>query len=377
MLHCFVRRHAVLRLSRLHCVRFATSASSPLLGGGTNSGDPHFVVEYLVNSCGFSVEGANKASKPLARLQSTEKPDAVIAFFRSQGIDGANLRKIISYKPRFLCWDVESKLAPKFQCLRDLGLSESDLVDVIMMHPTVIACNVQHTLLPKLNIWESLFGSRELLLKNLRKRGWFFSNSIEKVVRPNLNFLRDECGIPPERASLVIKMHPTFIVQNPDSLRALVDRAEGMGFTRGSQNFLWILDVLLGVSREKVEAHFKLMNSFGWSKSEFCNAIEKQPNFLQASTELLQRKMEFLVKDIGLAPSDIAIRPKILSLGFKTRLIPRFQVMNLLESERLWTSQGKLHMFFSMPHPKFQEKFVLPYKDKIPKLLDIFENCCS
>ncbi|XP_042441202.1 transcription termination factor MTERF8, chloroplastic-like [Zingiber officinale] len=329
LLHSAIRRHALLPLSRLF---FSTSTSSPLSGGGISSRDPHFMVEFLVNSCGFSMEEASKASKPLAHLQSTENPEAVLAFFRSQ---------------------------------------ESDLVYAILNNPTIMSLNVQHTLLPRLNVWESLFGSRELLLKNLRKRYWFLSSNIENVVRPNLNFLRDECDIPLERASLILKIHPTFIVQNPNSLRALVDRAEGMGFTRRSRIFLWILDILSRTSREKVDAHSKLMNSFGWSDSEFCTAIEKQPNIMHYSTDLLRIKMEFLIKDIGLTPSDIASRPKFLALSLKKRLIPRFQVMKILESEELWTSKGKLNMFFIMPDPKFMKKYILPYKDKFPKLLEI------
>ncbi|KAG6468837.1 hypothetical protein ZIOFF_073530 [Zingiber officinale] len=66
-------------------MNFATSISSPLLGGGTNSGDLHFVVEYLMNSCGFSTEEVDKASESLAHLESTKKPGIVIAFFRYHG----------------------------------------------------------------------------------------------------------------------------------------------------------------------------------------------------------------------------------------------------------------------------------------------------
>ncbi|KAG6471873.1 hypothetical protein ZIOFF_069320 [Zingiber officinale] len=144
----------------------------PLSCGSTSSRDPHFMVKYLLNSCGFSEEEASKASKHLAHLRSTENPDAVLAFFRSQGIDGANLRKMISSRPTFLCCNVESNLTPKFQFLRDLGSSQSDLVHVIVRHP-VVSFNVQRTLLLKLNVWENLFGSRELLLKNVRKWSWF------------------------------------------------------------------------------------------------------------------------------------------------------------------------------------------------------------
>ncbi|XP_074570723.1 transcription termination factor MTERF8, chloroplastic-like [Curcuma longa] len=370
MLQSLVRRHALTPLFQLRLVFYSTVTSAST-SGATASPDPPFMVDYLVNSCGFSADGASKVSESLPLFRSTEKPDAVLGFLRSQGFDGANLRKIISWRPRVLGWDVEANLVPKFKFLRDMGLSESDVIDVLLRHPIIMALNLQNTLLPRLKAWESLFGSREILLNNLRKRNWFLSNKIEKV-RLNLNFLRDECGIPEARISLVFKRHPCFIVQNPESLRALVDRAEEMGISRKSAMFLWILDVLQGVNREKFESQGKLMNSFGWSNSDFIAAIKTYPHFLCLSTEVLQRKMEFLVKDVGMAPLDVAKKSVFLALSLEKRLIPRLHVMEILKSEGLWTSQDTLRRFFLSPGPKFLQKYVLPYKDKLPKLLEIF-----
>ncbi|KAG6488172.1 hypothetical protein ZIOFF_056931 [Zingiber officinale] len=370
MLHSLVRRHALLPPMQL-CRVFLCTGTSASSAGGTASPDPHFMVEYLVDTCGFSADGASKASKLLPRIQSTEKADAVLGFFRSQGIDGANLRRIIAWKPALLGWDVETNLAPKFKLLREMGLSESDIISVLRVHPIVIGYNSQTTLLRRFKIWESLFGSKEILLKNLRSSGWFFSSNIENVVHPNMNFLRDECGIPDDRISLAIQKHPSFISQNPYALRALVDRADGIGIPRESGMFLWILFVLHGVSKEKFEAHVKLMNSFGLSKSDLLTAVKKHPTFLRLSTELLQGKMELLVKDVGIAPLDIAYHPKPLGLSLEKRLIPRFRVMEILKSEGLWKSTNKLHIFFSSSGPNFLQKYVLPYKDKLPKLLEV------
>ncbi|XP_074571010.1 transcription termination factor MTERF8, chloroplastic-like [Curcuma longa] len=369
-LHSLVRRHALLPSIQLRRVFFSTGTSASS-SGVTASPDPHFMVDYLVNSCGFSADDASKVFKTHPRLRSTEKPDAVVGFLRSQGFEGDNLRKIIAWKPRVLGWDVETKLAPKFNFLHDMGLSVSDAVNVVMLHPDILSVNIQNTLLPKLKVWESLLGSREILLKNLRRGNRFIGNSIENVVRPNLNFLRDECGIPEDRVSLVIKSHPSFIVLNPNTLRALVDRVDGLGVPRGSAMFLWILYVLHAVSREKFEAQVKLMNSFGWSKSDFGTAIKKYPKFASLSIESLQRKMEFLVKDVGIAPLDIAYHPTSLGLSLEKRLIPRFRVMEILKSEGLWTSTNKLHELFSLSGPRFLQKYVFPYKDKLPKLHEV------
>lgn len=124
------------------------------------------------------------------------------------------------------------------------------------------------------------------------------------------------------------------------------------------------------VSEEKVEAHIKLMRNFGWSDSEFSTAIKKQPSCLGLSPDALQKKMEFLV-NVGCAPSYIAHRPKLLMLSLEKRLIPRLRVKKILESNGLCTAKHQLLHFFSIPDIIFLEKFVLPYKEKVPELLEI------
>ncbi|XP_042426543.1 transcription termination factor MTERF15, mitochondrial-like [Zingiber officinale] len=337
-LHSLVHRHALLPSIQLRRLFFSTGASASS-SVGTASPDPNFLVEYLMNACGFSADDASKVSKSFPRFRSAEKADAVLGFLRSQGIDGANLRKIISSKPGFLCRDVENSLAPKFKILRDMGLSESDIANAVLRHPVILSLNVQNTLLPRLKVWESLFGSREILFRQLRSCNRFMSTSIKNV--------------------------------NPESLRALVDRAEGIGIPRKSKMFLWILDALYRVSKEKFEVQVKLMHSFGWSNSDFTAAFKQRPTFLWRSTEALQRKMEFFIKDVELKPSEIAKNPTVLAFSLEKRLIPRFQLMKILKSEGLWTSKTKLHRFFALPGPKFLQTFVLPYKDKLPKLLDL------
>nr|XP_018675025.1 PREDICTED: uncharacterized protein LOC103969101 isoform X2 [Musa acuminata subsp. malaccensis] len=339
--------------------------------GGTMSPDPHFMVEYLVNSCGFSPSEAAKVSKPLAHLRATEKPDAVLNFMRSQGFDGAGIRKVISADPRYLCYNVETNLAPKFQFLRDLGLSESDIVDAILKNNGILLYNIHRSLVPKLEMWESLLGSRELVLKHLKKTGWFFFSSVEKTLHPNLKFLRDECGIPEERVSLVLRSHPKLISQKPESLRALVARADELGMPRQSRMFMWTLDVFQKVSKEAFEAKAELMRSFGWSESEFSSAARKAPTFLCMSLDMMRRKMEFFINIVGYTPSFIASQPTILLYGLQKRVIPRFRVLEMLNTKGLWTRRGKFVNYVQLSNTKFREKIVLPYKEKVPELLDI------
>nr|XP_018675026.1 PREDICTED: transcription termination factor MTERF9, chloroplastic-like [Musa acuminata subsp. malaccensis] len=338
---------------------------------GTMSPDPHFMVEYLVNSCGFSHSEAAKFSKSLAHLRSTEKPDAVLNFMRSRGFDGAGIRKVISRNPSHLCVNVEKNLAPKFQFLRDLGLSESDIVDVILKDSAILRLDVHRSIVPRLEMWESLLGSRELVLKHLKKTRWFLSSTVEKRMHPNLKFLRDECGIPEERVSSVLRTHPTFILQKPESLRALVVRAEELGMLRHSQMFMSILKSLHMASKETLEAKVELLRSFGWSESEVFSAFKQTPSILSLSMESFRRKMEFLINEVGCVPSFIADHSSLLQYSLEQRVIPRFRVLEMLNTKGLWTRRGKFLSYVQLSNTKFMERIVLPYKEKVPELLDI------
>ncbi|CAL9771456.1 unnamed protein product [Musa acuminata subsp. burmannicoides] len=382
-LRTVLRRNSLLPLfetCRLRDLFFFSSSVDPAAAVGvTISPDPNFMVEYLVNSCGFSPSEAAKFSKPLARLRSTEKPDAVVNFMRSQGFDGAGIRKVISLKPNYLCVNVEKNFAPKFQFLRDLGLSESDIVDAIVKNHGILLFNVQRSIVPKLEMWESLLGSRELVLKHLKKTRRFFFSSVEKTLHPNLKFLRDECGIPEERVSVVLRSHPQLITRKPESLRALVARADELGMPRQSRMFVRTLDVLQMVSKERFEAKFELMRSFGWSESEFSSAVTKAPTFLCISLDMLRRKVEFFINVVGYTPSFIASRPNLLLLSLQKRVIPRFRVTEMLKSKGLLTGQAKFPYILTLSDTKFLEKFVLPHKENVPELLDILrvEGVCK
>ncbi|RZR98264.1 hypothetical protein BHM03_00027581 [Ensete ventricosum] len=371
MLRSGLRRKTLLPLFETCRLRYLLFSSSSVDAAAAVSPEPHFMVEYLVNSCGFSPSVAVKFSKPLAHLRSTERPDAVLNFLRSQGFDGAGIRKVISFEPNYLCYSVEKTLAPKFQSLRDLGLSESDIVDAILKNDAILRLDVHRSIVPRLEMWDSLLGSRELVLKHLKKSPWFFGFSVEKTMHPNLKFLRDECGIPEERVSLVLRTNPSFMLRKPESFRALVVRADELGIPRHSQMFITILKYLHRVSKERVTAKVDLLRSFGWSESEFFSAVKQSPRFLCLSLELLRKKMEFLINEVGYLPSFIAGHSYLLKFSLEKRVIPRFCIFEMLNTKGLWTRRDKFAHFVQVSDKKFMKKFVLPYKEKVPELLDV------
>ncbi|XP_042446556.1 uncharacterized protein LOC122031514 [Zingiber officinale] len=181
----------------------------------------------------------------------------------SWGFHGSHLDRIICTLPSLLYSNVEKTLAPKFRSLREIGFSESDLVDIIPKNTNPINKSMCGSVLSKLQFWKCLLGSREVLLKCLKKQRLFIFIGSKKRVNLNLIFLRNECGIPQERVSLVVRSTSNFILQSLDSLWALVRRADEFGVPRHSKMFLWTLYSLRKASQDIVNTKFKLLLKFG------------------------------------------------------------------------------------------------------------------
>ncbi|EHA8591186.1 transcription termination factor MTERF15, mitochondrial [Cocos nucifera] len=344
--------------------------------GAAATPKPHFMVDYLVDSCGFSPEKAVRDLKHVRSIESPQQPNSVLDFFKRHGFDDPQIKKLVSWHPRWLSLDVEKSLAPKFRALRDLGFSQSDIIHITISNAPILNLRLHTTLLPKIELWRSLLGSNNVLMKFLKRRLRLLSCSIDKCVLPNLSVLRD-CGIPESRISIILKQHPEIVVQRPASLHALIDRTEGLGIPRHSGMFGWALRALYRVNEANFMAKMEYMRSLGWSESEFLSAFRTTPSILGASKKALQKKMEFWVKEVGFHPSYLAHRPVLLMCSLENRLIPRYRAMEILKSKGLCGDDCSLYTIMCLSEENFLKNFILRHKDEVPELCEMYASCCN
>ncbi|XP_017701688.2 uncharacterized protein LOC108511803 [Phoenix dactylifera] len=344
--------------------------------GAAATPKPHFMVDYLVDSCGFSPEKAARALKHVRRIESPQQPDSVLDFFKRHGFDDPQIKKLVSWQPRWLSLDVEKRLAPKFRALRELGFYESDVIHITLSNASSLNLRLHATLLPKIELWRSLLGSNDVLIKFLKRRLRLLSCSVEKCVLPNLAVLRD-CGIPESKISVILKQHPAVVVQRPASLQALIDRTEGLGIPRHSGMFGWALRILYRVNEAKFKAKMEFMRILGWSESEFLSAFRMTPSILGASEKALQKKMEFWVKEAGCQPSYLAHHPVLLMCSLENRLIPRYRAMEILKSKGLCSDDKSPYTIMCLSEENFMKNFILRHKEEVPELCEMYASCCN
>ncbi|KAM3297135.1 hypothetical protein ACQJBY_039155 [Aegilops geniculata] len=333
-----------------------------------------FADDYLVSTCGLTRAQALKASAKLSHLKSPAKPDAVLAFLAGLGLSAADVASVVAKDPLFLCAKVEKTLAPVVAGLTGLGLSRSEIARLV---PLSFAHFRSRSIVSKLRYYLLLFGSSENLFWVL-KQGYLAGADIEGMVKPNVALLR-QCGLDDCDITKLSLRARGVLSNKPERVRAMVACAEGLGVPRGSGMFRHTLDAVRFLSEEKIAARVAyLKKMFRWSDAEVSIAVRNAPCLLRKSKELLQRRSDFLISEVGLEPIYIAQRSVIINYKLEGRMKPRYYVVKfLMENGLLKCNPGYYYTAFKVGEKVFVEKFISPHTEVAPHLAEDYATACE
>ncbi|VAI53456.1 unnamed protein product [Triticum turgidum subsp. durum] len=349
--------------------RLLSAAAAPRI-----SPNPSFAVDdYLVETCGLTRAQALKASTKLSHLKSPANPDAVLAFLAGLGLTGADVAALVAKDPRFLCAGVETTLSPVVVGLTGFGLSPSDIARLVSLAPGQFR---HRSVVSKLEYYLPLLGSIDNLLRPLKHGSCFLGSHLERVVKPNVAFLR-ECGIGAcDIAKLFIRM-PRIIIGKPERVLGMVACAERIGVPCGSGMFRQALHAVAFLSEEKITAKVEqLKKTLRWSDADVGIAVSKLPTLLRRSKDVLQLKSEFLRSKVGLEPAYIAHRPAMLTYSLEGRLRPRYYVMRFLKENGLLSHGRDYYNMVVASEKVFVEKFICPHEQAAPHIAEDYAATC-
>ncbi|GAB4834559.1 hypothetical protein Ancab_032817 [Ancistrocladus abbreviatus] len=331
----------------------------------------HFMVDYLVNSLGFAREEATLTSEKVGRLKSSETSDSLINFLEKDGFDKSQIRKIISLYPKLLLSDVDKTLKPKIRVFQELGFSGSEFVDVIAANPSIVSRGLCTHILPSINFLKSILGSDENVVNAIKRSNWLLSAHITRKLQPNMLLLK-KYGISNERIQKFIVQNPRYLLHNPKCLEeSLVRVEEVLGIPRYSKMFLYGVDAIASLSKRTLEMKFRLFRSYGWTDSEVLTMARRLPHCLKLSAAKIRSGLGFFMKELGYKPVYLATHPKLLMHSMEKRVLPRNAVLEVLKEMKL-IGNPSLCTVVSLTESQFKNLFVLPYKDKLPKLYEAY-----
>ncbi|KQJ92810.1 hypothetical protein BRADI_3g00840v3 [Brachypodium distachyon] len=157
----------------------------------------------------------------------------------------------------------------------------------------------------------------------------------------------------------------------------MVERAEGLGVPRGSRMFKHALATAASLSKEKIACKLEyLKKTFRWSDAEAGIALSKSPYALRGSKDMLRRRSEFLISELGLEPAYIDRRPGILTYSLEGRLRPRYYGVKFLKENGLLGSNRDYYNAVATSEKVFPEKYIWPHKEAAPFLAADYAAAC-
>ncbi|KAF6152359.1 hypothetical protein GIB67_006013 [Kingdonia uniflora] len=332
------------------------------------------VLDYLVNTFGFSTDKAIKASKYFSRSASPSSLSIVPDYFKqSLGFSDAQITNIIFKNHKLLSSNLENTLKPKLKCLEHLGFSASSIAHLISANPVILHSDIDNTIIPTIEFLRSLQLSDQHIIKVLRRCNWLITLEFQKNLSCNIDILR-QCGVPDQQITRMLPRSPRFFAQKPEWFKDIVARADEFGVKRDSGLFTEAVKVMGGMSKASIEAKFELYKSYGWSELDIISAFRKSPSIIKYSEQNIRATMSFLVDEVGCKPKDILSRPRVLCCSLEKVLKPRNVVLNILISRRLIKKKPFFISVAILSKEKFLQNYVVNYADKAPNLQQLFTN---
>ncbi|KAK4343651.1 hypothetical protein RND71_036745 [Anisodus tanguticus] len=330
------------------------------------------LVEFMVNSLGFSTKEAISTSSKVTRLRVRNyEPHLLVDVFDEMGLNKPQIKTLVSSSPELLFCSVEKNLKPKIKVLQQLGLSGTDLVTFIKKSD-FLTRGLHTTIKPNLDYLTLLLGSHDSVARVVKREPRLLSYNLPKVIPPNKSLLQN-LGFSQADIETIFNRHPRYLLNNPVCLERVVHQAENVfHIPRESRMFLHGIEALVSLDDSKLERKLDIFRSFGWSDSDICLMVRKHPYCLTSSEDKIRITLKYFMNELGYEPSYLASHAPLLKYSLEKRVIPRNEIFKFLKENQLIRGKLSLYTVVSSSELEFQKKYVLPFQEKMPELYDIY-----
>lgn len=348
-------------IPHLICTRKVSSLSSS---------EHSYAVSYLINSCGLSPQSALKASKHI-KFETPRKPDSVIGLLRNHGLSQTQISNLIAKYPQLLLSDPDKTLLPKFEFFYSKGVSRLELAKILSSNPGLFSRSLENQIIPSYEFVSYLLQSDDEAIDFTKRFSWFLTANIQTYVVPNINLLRD-IGVPESEIINLVRLQPRLFKATSARLKEVIVDVKNMGFVPSTKMFLIAFRALGAISKLTWQKKVNAYRRWGLSDEEIILAFQRCPWCVAASEAKISSMMDFLVNQMGFNSSIITKRPVIMSLSLERRIIPRCYVLRVLLSKKLIKERVSLSKFLEIPEQKFIRNFISCHLEEAPHLLELY-----
>ncbi|GKB33054.1 mitochodrial transcription termination factor [Tanacetum coccineum] len=307
-----------------HIKYISISSSNP-----NESPKPHFsfLVNFLINSAGFTKEAAITTSSKVPSLRSIKNPELVINILKQYKLENTHIKDIIFYAPEILTCKPNKTVEPKIRVFLEYGFSESDLVQLIKSNPGLLRKRLHTRIIPIIDFIKRFVDSDEQAIQVILKTKWLFYNSYNSD-KMSANLLKLQIrGLSNDQIVRLITNTPWCFNLDPLVFqRKLVGVVEELGILENSKLFVYGIYIITRFKKSTTEKKLRILRDYGWSQEEIAKFVSSNPVNLGYSEAKVRQWLDFFMKELGYTPAYLTTHLNLLSLSLEKRVKPRYHV---------------------------------------------------
>jgi mTERF domain-containing protein len=328
----------------------------------SNSKDPQsLTVYFLQKSCGLSLKSAISASKEL-NIENPKNPNSVLDLLRTHGLTRTHIRKLISSRPLLLLADLENTLKPNMELFESLGFSSTSLGKMLSRDARVLESDA-YTVVEFFRA-HGFIDKQISTLTMMRPRVYLYD--ADKIFKPKLEFFKS-LGLSDLEITKLISARPSILGRSLEN--QIIPCVQELRRILGTdENVLKAIKAGYGIIECNVEQvlqpNISMLISHGVPQSLALKLFYLRPNPLLMSMNRFSEIVGEVMK-LGFDPNNLLFVIAIPSVAMRKTLWEE-----KVEAYRLFgLSMDEIFSAF-----KRQPLFMAVSEKKIKKLMGFFVN---
>ncbi|XP_075106655.1 transcription termination factor MTERF15, mitochondrial-like [Nicotiana tabacum] len=242
---------------------------------------------------------------------------------RRWGCTADDISKIFQRRPSLRRME-HKNLQSKLKILSDLGIESSDLTKILNCRPRFLNCRINRCLEERLEFFQTLFGTKQVLLKAIVRNPSLLTYDFHKQIKPTVAFY-EQLGLSRSDLISMLLARPTLIPRSSLDDEKM-DYIRRTGVEKGTRMFKHVI-TLFAISRsETVRQKVANLEKYGFTEDEVFRLFGRSPFLLTLSVDKVQRNMTFILATMKLSASLVLDNPCLLFLNLETAIKPRYFV---------------------------------------------------
>lgn len=312
-----------------------------------------------------------RRQRPTPPLASLSRSDSVLGFLLSRGLAAGDIAGFANRG--LLDAKLDRDLAAKFDLLVGLGFSDSEVAKLLRMSNLLSSISLGG-LKQRIEFLKSVVAGDGDVVRMIKGSIWTISGSgvIERRIGDNIAIMK-EWGLADAKIKSLLVSHTRFFQLKPQSIVAAAERAQSeFGVARDAKMLFYLVFVLAVQPESTRQAKFRVLETFGWERSDVHALFRTRPLCFTLSADKLEKTLEFLMNRVGFSPSDIVNRGSMLGMSLEGRLSPRYDLINALKSKCLVRETFGFYSAAYLSEKDFQKKFVDKFVDVVPDACEAY-----